>query len=287
MSESFYTTVIFGEQNQKIKLEKSYVTFCQKLKQAFHIDWDITSLQYDKEIYDQITYDEYIKGKTDSPIEINYSFDILKDYIEETIKEYLDSQYDKLFSSIRNYIRQNLNFEIITQLNKKLNEISIEPNFSKISFKSTQEYKKNDTNQCKTIYYPMNKNTNSNISTNIRENPFQSSHCTQSTNNSRLIIPKEEETLKDSFRKTPQVQSKKQMNQIGKAMNGPTKVVITNPIDMSPSAFLNEIDKEYKILKKFPQNTINQCYKKNISEEEYLNNLYKNKYISLDDFSFE
>ena len=127
------TTIIFGNQNQSIKLEKSYNTFCQKLKQAFHIDWDISSLQYDKEIKDQISYDEYIKGNKGCPLEINYSFDILRDYIEDAIKEYLDIQYDRLFTSVRDYIKDNFNFEIITQLNKTLNEISIEPIFSKVT----------------------------------------------------------------------------------------------------------------------------------------------------------
>ena len=262
------TTIIFGNQNQSIKLEKSYNTFCQKLKQAFHIDWDISSLQYDKEIKDQISYDEYIKGNKGCPLEINYSFDILRDYIEDAIKEYLDIQYDRLFTSIRDYIKHNFNFEIITQLNKTLNEISIEPIFSKVT-----------TFKLERVNPPMNNNTHStkNIhQTNI--SVFQKPTPTPTMNSNTFLI-----SNKDNRRK----ETNKHTNQTRRTSTGPTRLVITNSDDISPSAFIKEIDKEYKILKKFSEHAILQSYEKNISKQDYLNNLYKNQYITLDAFSFD
>ena len=262
------TTIIFGNQNQSIKLEKSYNTFCQKLKQAFHIDWDISSLQYDKEIKDQISYDEYIKENKGCPLEINYSFDILRDYIEDAIKEYLDIQYDRLFTSIRDYIKNNFNFEIITQLNKTLNEISIEPIFSKVT-----------TSKLERVNPHMNNNTHS--TKNIPQNNsslFQKPTPTQTMNSNTFLRPN-----KDNRRKENNIHK----NQIGKTETGPTKIVSNNQVDISSSAFINAIDKKYKILKKFSEHAILQSYEKNISKQDYLNNLYKNQYITLDAFSFD
>lgn len=318
MSQSLFTTVIFGNQNQQIKLENSFTSFCQKLKQAFQIDWNITSLQCcDKEINEQISYDEYIKNNRDNPIEIKFSYDILNDYIEDRIKEYLDNQYDNLFSSIRDYIKNHFNIDIITPLNKTLRAITIEPNYSKLSSKSiqdspkiekqnsqvnskisykspvslTQDSPRNKKQEIKKVQPHLNNISNqkekaTNNITSIRDNKKLSQSLNNSVLNDSSFVQNEQSILKDNFRKELQT-GKKNHVQIRKN-NNPTKIVmINNPVDISPSAFLNEIDKHFKIYKKFADKTIRDCYTKDISEENYLNNLYKNTYVTLDSFSFE
>ena len=94
--------------------------------------------------------------------------------------------------------------------------------------------------------------------------------------------------INDSFRKERFQQKKKTLHnhQIVKTRQ-PITVLVNNPVAMSSSAFLNGINKDFKIYKKFGDTIIEQCYKKNNSVEEYLLTLYKQNYITLDDFSFD
>lgn len=104
MSSSYDITVSCGTQNQKIRLEKTFDSLCKKLKEMFHIDWNITSLLCEgEEIKDQISYNKYINEKSGLQLEINSSFDILQDYIEDTIRYCLDKKYEELLASIREH----------------------------------------------------------------------------------------------------------------------------------------------------------------------------------------
>lgn len=110
----------------------------------------------------------------------------------------------------------------------------------------------------------------------------------QSNNISNIGIMTQDQSIKDSFRKEMLRQKEKTFHnhQIVKTSQ-PITVFVNNPVAISSSAFLNGINKDFKIYKKFGDNIIEQCYKKNNSVEEYLLTLYKQNYITLDDFSFD
>ena len=300
MSASSYITFICGTQNQNMKFEESFDSLCKKIKQMFHLDWNITSLLCDgKEIKDQISYNEYINKDCGLPLEINSSFDVLQDYIEDTIRDYLDKKYEELFVSIKEYIKTKYSEMTITQFNSTLKQIIIEPNYSKVSFKSIQEKPKN--NAKKQAPQKTTNNISSKPDTRLQvknqtttihalNNSLIDTSFNQSNNISNIGIMTQDQSINDSFRKERfrLQQKKKTLNnhQIVKTKQ-PITVSYNNPVAISSSAFLNEINKDFKIYKKFGDTIIEQCYKKNNSVEEYLLTLYKQNYITLDDFSFD
>lgn len=298
MSASSYITFICGTQNQNMKFEESFDSLCKKIKQMFHLDWNITSLLCDgKEIKDQISYNEYINKDCGLPLEINSSFDVLQDYIEDTIRDYLDKKYEELFVSIKEYIKTKYSEMTITQFNSTLKQIIIEPNYSKVSFKSIQEKPKN--NAKKQVFQKITNNISSKPDTrlqvknqtttiNVFNNSLIDTSFNQSNNISNIGIMTQDQSIHDTFRKERFQQKKKTLynHQIVKT-GQPITVVVNNPVAISSSAFLNGINKDFKIYKKFGDTIIEQCYKKNNSVEEYLLTLYKQNYITLDDFSFD
>ena len=298
MSASSYITVICGTQNQNMKFEESFDSLCKKIKQMFHLDWNITSLLCDgKEIKDQISYNEYINKDCGLPLEINSSFDVLQDYIEDTIRDYLDKKYEELFVSIKEYIKTKYSEMTITQFNSTLKKIIIEPNYSKVSFKSIQEKPKN--NAKKQAPQKTTNNISSKPDTRLQvknqtttihalNNSLIDTSFNQSNNISNIGIMTQDQSINDSFRKERPQQKKKTLHnhQIVKTRQ-PITILFNNPVAISSSAFLNEINKDFKIYKKFGDTIIEQCYKKNNSVEEYLLTLYKQNYITLDDFSFD
>ena len=300
MSASSNITFICGTQNQNMKFEESFDSLCKKIKQMFHLDWNITSLLCDgKEIKDQISYNEYINKDCGLPLEINSSFDVLQDYIEDTIRDYLDKKYEELFVSIKEYIKTKYSEMTITQFNSTLKQIIIEPNYSKVSFKSIQEKPKN--NAKKQVFQKIPNNISSKPDTrlqvknqtttiNVFNNSLIDTSFNQSNNISNIGIMTQDQSINDSFRKERfRLQQKKKTlhnHQIVKTSQ-PITVLVNNPVAISSSAFLNEINKDFKIYKKFGDTIIEQCYKKNNSVEEYLLTLYKQNYITLDDFSFD
>ena len=300
MSASSDITFICGTQNQNMKFEESFDSLCKNIKQMFHLDWNITSLLCDgKEIKDQISYNEYINKDCGLPLEINSSFDVLQDYIEDTIRDYLDKKYEELFVSIKEYIKTKYSEMTITQFNSTLKQIIIEPNYSKVSFKSIQEKPKN--NAKKQAPQKTTNNISSKPDTRLQvknqtttihalNNSLIDTSFNQSNNISNTGTMTQDQSINDSFRKERfrLQQKKKTLNnhQIVKTRQ-PITVVVNNPVAISSSAFLNEINKDFKIYKKFGDTIIEQCYKKNNSVEEYLLTLYKENYITLDDFSFD
>ena len=302
MSSSYDITVSCGTQNQKIRLEKTFDSLLKKLKEMFHIDWNITSLLCEgEEIKDQISYNKYINEKSGLQLEINSSFDILQDYIEDTIRDCLDKKYEELLASIREYIKKNYSAMTITQLISTLQAISIEPNYCRVSFKEIQEKpkivpKQIIQNNTKTISLHTPLISNNNITHNVRDihvlnNSLNDTSFTHSSNISNIGIMPSDLTSNDSFRKDRfQHQQNKEREKNRKPQRGmkePTKLVHNNPVAINSSDFLKNINQDFNIYKKFEDNIINQCYKKNNTLEEYLILLYKQNYITLDDFSFD
>ena len=300
MSASSNITFICGTQNQNMKFEESFDSLCKKIKQMFHLDWNITSLLCDgKEIKDQISYNEYINKDCGLPLEINSSFDVLQDYIEDTIRDYLDKKYEELFVSIKEYIKTKYSEMTITQFNSTLKQIIIEPNYSKVSFKSIQEKPKNNakkqapqkiTNNISSKPDTRLQVKNQTTTIHVLNNSLIDTSFNQSNNISNIGIMTQDQSINDSFRKERfrLQQNKKTLHNHQIVKTGqPITLSYNNPVAISSSAFLNEINKDFKIYKKFGDTIIEQCYKKNNSVEEYLLTLYKQNYITLDDFSFD
>lgn len=300
MSASSNITFICGTQNQNMKFEESFDSLCKKIKQMFHLDWNITSLLCDgKEIKDQISYNEYINKDCGLPLEINSSFDVLQDYIEDTIRDYLDKKYEELFVSIKEYIKTKYSEMTITQFNSTLKQIIIEPNYSKVSFKSIQEKPKNNakkqapqkiTNNISSKPDTRLQVKNQTTTIHVLNNSLIDTSFNQSNNISNIGIMTQDQSINDSFRKERfrLQQNKKTLHNHQIVKTGqPITLSYNNPVAISSSAFLNEINKDFKIYKKFGDTIIEQCYKKNNSVEEYLLTLYKENYITLDDFSFD
>ena len=175
----------------------------------------------------------------------------------------------------------------ITQLISTLQAIIIEPNYSRVSFKEIQEKpkivpKQIIQNNTKTISLHTPLISNNNITHNLRDihvlnNSLNDTSFTHSSNISNIGIMPSELTSNDREKnRKPQ-----------RGMKEPTKLVHNNPVVINSSDFLKNINQDFNIYKKFEDNIINQCYKKNNTLEEYLILLYKQNYITLDDFSFD